>query len=137
MSASLLIIHSFAKQIDMGSKLSGPIPDDILAQKKLMMCMAAVAGFCDSYGLLYFRTYVSFMSGNSTQAGFSLGKQDYYTALLAFTAILFFSLGIFTASIAVGCAWYRPRWMPFVFVSFLLKLCATLVYFFHPDKHIG
>jgi len=43
-------------------------------QQKLMMCLAAIAGFCDSYGLLHFKTYVSFMSGNTIQTGFLLGR---------------------------------------------------------------
>ena len=109
----------------------------VIMQQRLMMCLAAIAGFCDSYGLIHFKTYVSFMSGNTTQAGYSLGKQNFPGAFIAFTAIGFFCTGILTSGLFASHPRYRARWMPFVFVAFLLMFCAALVDLCHLNRYIG
>ena len=38
------------------------------------MSLAMTAGFLDAYGIITYDTYVSFMSGNTTQAGFRIGQ---------------------------------------------------------------
>lgn len=106
-------------------------------QQRLMMCLATIAGFCDSYGLLHFKTYVSFMSGNTVQTGFSLGQDNLQAALIAFAAILFFSSGILLSTILGSCVWYRPRWMPFILAAFVLATCNSLTYYGIVDKYVG
>ncbi|MFI5323497.1 MAG: DUF1275 family protein [Thermodesulfobacteriota bacterium] len=39
-------------------------------QEWLAVCLATTAGFVDAYGFLSFKTFVSFMSGNTTHSGF-------------------------------------------------------------------
>lgn len=97
-----------------------------LRQQKLMMGMSVIAGFCDSYGLLYFKTYVSFMSGNTTQTGFASGQHNLAAAGIALTAILFFMAGIFAAVTFTNGPWYRSGWMPFVLVAFLLTVSGFI-----------
>jgi len=106
-------------------------------QQRLMMCLAMIAGYCDSYGLLHFKTYVSFMSGNSTQTGFALGQQNYATALIAFTAIVFFCLAVLTATLLSTHSWYRGNWMTFCFVASLMVICESLVAYVHLNKYFG
>src|SRR5256885_15567545 len=43
-------------------------------QRRLAMCLALIAGYVDAYGLSAFGTYVSFMSGNTTQVGSMTGR---------------------------------------------------------------
>jgi len=114
-----------------------PINISARIQERLMMCLAMIAGYCDSYGLLHFKTYVSFMSGNTTQTGFALGQQNFPSALIAFTAILFFCIAIVVATILSGCAWYKSTWMTFVSVAVLLALCEGLVTYCHLNKYAG
>lgn len=58
-----------------------------------------VAGYVDGYGLLAFSTYLSFMSGNTTQTGANLGRADLPLALPSAVAIAFFLLGIFIGNL--------------------------------------
>src|SRR5580704_3023268 len=54
------------------------------------ICLATVAGYTDGYGLRQFNTFISFMSGNTTIAGVSVGEQKFHAALPEAVAIIFF-----------------------------------------------
>src|ERR1700746_2623773 len=45
------------------------------------ICLATVAGYTDGYGLRQFKTFISFMSGNTTIAGVNVGEQKFHAAL--------------------------------------------------------
>jgi uncharacterized membrane protein YoaK (UPF0700 family) len=76
------------------------------AQERIAALLAMVAGFVDAYGYLTYHTYVSFMSGNTTQAGLSTGARD-LAAFPMLLAILSFIAGIAIGTL-VGRA-YRSR----------------------------
>ena len=57
------------------------------------MCLALIAGYVDAYGLSAFGTYVSFMSGNTTQVGSMTGRGRLVEAVPPALAILFFVCG--------------------------------------------
>ena len=59
------------------------------------ICLATVAGYTDGYGLRQFNTFISFMSGNTTIAGVSMGEQRFHAALPEAVAIIFFVAGTF------------------------------------------
>ncbi|HEY0551302.1 MAG TPA: DUF1275 family protein, partial [Verrucomicrobiae bacterium] len=42
---------------------------DARAERRLAIQLALIAGYVDAYGFLAYGTYVSFMSGNTTQTG--------------------------------------------------------------------
>src|SRR6267378_1012359 len=67
-------------------------------QRRLAMCLALIAGYVDAYGLSAFGTYVSFMSGNTTQVGSMTGHGRLVEALAPALAILFFVWGSCAAS---------------------------------------
>src|SRR3989442_9933724 len=60
--------------------------------------LAMIAGYVDAYGYLTFKTYVSFMSGNTTQTGFLTGQGDFAAAMPSLLAIVSFVIGIFTGT---------------------------------------
>lgn len=60
---------------------------------------AAVAGYVDGYGLLFLKTYVSFMSGNTTSTGVTSGQGNFHAALLSALAIVFFVTGSFLGNL--------------------------------------
>jgi uncharacterized membrane protein YoaK (UPF0700 family) len=62
---------------------------------KTAICLATVAGYTDGFGLRQFNTFISFMSGNTTIAGVSVGEQKFHAALPEAVAIIFFSVGTF------------------------------------------
>ena len=61
--------------------------------------LAMMAGYLDGYGLLFLKTYVSFMSGNTTSAGLRSGQGDFHAAIPAAIAIVFFVAGSFLATL--------------------------------------
>src|SRR5258705_11826027 len=46
-------------------------------QERLAAGLAMIAGFGDAYGIITYNTYLSFMSGNTTQAGYRTGQGDF------------------------------------------------------------
>jgi uncharacterized membrane protein YoaK (UPF0700 family) len=59
---------------------------------------AMVAGFLDAFGMIEWSTYVSFMSGNTTQTGYRLGQGDWTDALPSAIAIISFLVGSFCSA---------------------------------------
>lgn len=66
---------------------------DARAEKWLVICLALIAGYVDAYGLRAFATYVSFMSGNTTQTGSMIGQGKLQDVLPSALAIVFFVAG--------------------------------------------
>jgi uncharacterized membrane protein YoaK (UPF0700 family) len=69
------------------------LPPDARSEASLAICLALIAGYVDAYGLLAFATYVSFMSGNTTQAGMLIGQGKLLAALPSALAIASFLAG--------------------------------------------
>src|SRR4030095_14878156 len=61
--------------------------------------LAMTAGYLDGYGLLFLKTYVSFMSGNTTSTGLMIGQGDFQAAIPTAIAIMFFVGGSFLGNI--------------------------------------
>jgi len=61
--------------------------------------LAMIAGYLDGYGLLFFGTYVSFMSGNTTLTGLKSGQGNFQAALPSAMAIVFFVTGSFLGNL--------------------------------------
>jgi uncharacterized membrane protein YoaK (UPF0700 family) len=74
-------------------------PAPLRQQATLVFALAMIAGYVDGYGLLAFSTFLSFMSGNTTQTGSNLGRADLALALPSAVAIGAFLLGIFTGNL--------------------------------------
>jgi uncharacterized membrane protein YoaK (UPF0700 family) len=79
--------------------------------------VAMVAGYLDGYGLLFLRTYVSFMSGNTTSTGVSSGQGDFLTALRSGLAVLSFVSGSFLANLISECKWRHTRRLMFGLIA--------------------
>jgi uncharacterized membrane protein YoaK (UPF0700 family) len=59
-------------------------------QERLATGLAMLAGFVDAYGIITYNTYLSFMSGNTTQTGYRAGQRDFALAVPSALAIVFF-----------------------------------------------
>src|SRR2546426_8913659 len=70
----------------------------IQGDETLAAALAMIAGYIDAYGYLTFKTYLSFMSGNTTQTGFLTGQGDFAAAMPSLLAIVSFVIGIFTGT---------------------------------------
>ena len=76
-------------------KLPSP---DARAERRLAIHLALIAGFVDAYGFLAYGTYLSFMSGNTTQTGSMTGQGRLLAALPSTVAIVFFVAGSFAGT---------------------------------------
>jgi uncharacterized membrane protein YoaK (UPF0700 family) len=65
------------------------------AEWRLAGTLAVVAGYVDAFGLIALGTYVSFMSGNTTQTGAMIGLRKFAAALPSALAIVSFATGCF------------------------------------------
>ena len=69
------------------------------SEERLAAGLAMVAGFVDAYGIIAFGVYVSFMSGNTTQAGYETAQGAFLAAALSALAIPAFVAGSFAATL--------------------------------------
>jgi uncharacterized membrane protein YoaK (UPF0700 family) len=60
-----------------------------------------ISGYVDSYALLKFGVYASFMSGNTTSAGLHIGQAGLAAAAHSLLPIPFFVLGILVGTLLV------------------------------------
>ena len=93
----------------------------------LAVGLAMIAGFVDAYGIITYNTYLSFMSGNTTQTGYKTGQGYYWAAVPSALAILFFVGGTFAGTLlAHSRVRQRIRRVIFGIVAILLASIVGL-----------
>ena len=90
------------------------------------MCLALIAGYVDAYGLSAFGTYVSFMSGNTTQVGSMTGHGRLVEAVPPALAILFFVCGSCAGTYLTHSRLRHSRRLLFGVVATLLAAAAAV-----------
>ena len=90
------------------------------------MCLALIAGYVDAYGLSAFGTYVSFMSGNTTQVGSMTGRGRLVEAVPPALAILFFVCGSCAGTYLTHSRLRHSRRLLFGVVAGLLAATAAV-----------
>ncbi len=88
------------------------------------MGLALLAGYVDAYGLIWYQTYLSFMSGNTTQTGSQIGQWHLWLAWPSLLAIVSFVAGVFTGTLIFHD---RPDWA--TSATFALVALLILVVF--------
>jgi uncharacterized membrane protein YoaK (UPF0700 family) len=90
--------------------------------------LALIAGYVDCHGLLSYKVYASFMSGNTTQAGVQIGQGSFADAGLDLLPILFFVVGAFIGTIIIHSSLrQRLSWL-FGMVAALLAVVMVTVH---------
>jgi uncharacterized membrane protein YoaK (UPF0700 family) len=113
--------------------------------------LALISGYVDSYALVKFGVYASFMTGNTTSGGVHVGEFDWAAARHSLLPIPMFLLGILAGtlltqgdrrralarlsvlvaamlSIGVAAAYFAwPGWMSIVILSFAMGLMNTSI----------
>lgn len=92
----------------------------LAAQQGLAVMLALLAGFIDAVAFLQWKTYVSFMSGNTTQAGFSITQEKYGIVLTCLTAIVCFTTGVYAGTYGLIGEGERTRIRLFRVISGIL-----------------
>jgi uncharacterized membrane protein YoaK (UPF0700 family) len=96
-------------------------PEEI--EEWLAVALAMIAGFLDAYGMITYRTYLSFMSGNTTQAGYEIGQARFGPALYSvLLAIVFFEVGSFAGALLARSSVRRIRRLVFGVIATSLAL---------------
>ena len=93
---------------------------------------ALISGYVDSFTLLNFGVYASFMSGNTTSAGLHAGYAKFALAGHSLLPIPFFVLGIFIGTLLVLANPHRELPRHSFLVAALLTFDIALIYFRWP-----
>jgi uncharacterized membrane protein YoaK (UPF0700 family) len=88
--------------------------------------LATVAGYVDGYGLLFLKTFVSFMSGNTTTSGVTTGRGSFHAAFLSALAIVSFVTGSFLGNLVSQSRWRHCHRMMFCLIAAGLAAVTTL-----------
>jgi uncharacterized membrane protein YoaK (UPF0700 family) len=91
-----------------------------------------ISGYVDSYALLNFGVYASFMTGNTTSGGLHAGQGDLAAAGHSLLPIPFFLLGIFTGTLLVHVDTLRALRRTSILVAALLALGVARAYWAWP-----
>jgi uncharacterized membrane protein YoaK (UPF0700 family) len=102
------------------------VSPDARTHRRLAVGLALVAGYVDAYGLLALGTYVSFMSGNTTQTGALAGQGRLAAALPSALAIVCFVGGSFAGTWLTQSGRRHARRLLFGVVSTLLAVVIGL-----------
>ena len=103
--------------------------DSIKMQERLAIFLALIAGYIDATGLIQWKTYVSFMSGNTTSLGASLSTDNFGIVITSVTVISSFLLGIYGGTCLSLSRRVKNKTLIFYLVSGILILYTTLDYF--------
>jgi len=98
-------------------------------QQRKAVALALVAGVVDGYGIMTYHTYLSYMSGNTTQTGYRIGQGDFAAAFPSALAIVFFVGGSFAGSFLAHSAVRRRGRLILGSVAALLALITGFTEF--------
>jgi len=126
--------------------------DKIGVQEKLAILLAFIAGYIDAVGLIKWKTYVSFMSGNTTQLGTAIetGTVEVISSSLCvigsfvsgiylgtclsqcqrqrkFSSKFFIVAGILITYSIVGSYYQIPNYSSLVIIGFSMGMMNTIV----------
>lgn len=100
--------------------------DKIRVQEKLAIFLAFIAGYVDSTGLIQWKTYVSFMSGNTTQLGSAFFSDKPGIIITSVTVIVSFLIGIYAGTCLSLWKENRIKTSAFYIVSVILILYSII-----------
>jgi uncharacterized membrane protein YoaK (UPF0700 family) len=110
---------------------------DTQTERRLAICLALIAGYVDAYSLRAFATYVSFMSGNTTQTGLLTGQGKLAATLPPALAIVFFVAGSFAGTWLTQSGRRYSRRLLFGVVSTLVAVVIGLTQLGRLDAGTG
>jgi len=104
--------------------------DTARMQERFAIFLALIAGYIDATGLIKWKTYVSFMSGNTTQLGAALAKGNSGIVFTSLIAIAFFLLGVYAGTCLAFWKRTQMKRLPVFIVSGVLA-SYTIFTFYH------
>ncbi|TDW43376.1 uncharacterized membrane protein YoaK (UPF0700 family) [Flavobacterium sp. 270] len=104
--------------------------EQVITQEKLAIILACIAGYLDAVGIVKWKTYVSFMSGNTTQLGISISNGKHAVIMTSVTVISCFLFGIYTGTCLSLWKKYKIQKLPFYIVSGILIFYTTVSFYY-------
>ncbi|MCC6614232.1 MAG: DUF1275 domain-containing protein [Anaerolineae bacterium] len=95
-------------------------------EERFAAVFALIAGYADAYAYVQFRTYVSFMSGNTTTVGSMTGQGNYGAAILSLVAIVSYVIGVFSGTLLSNSGLRRPHRLLFGIIAVLLAVVVAI-----------
>jgi uncharacterized membrane protein YoaK (UPF0700 family) len=96
------------------------------AQWAVAILIAIMAGYLDGYGFFFLKTYVSFMSGNTTSTGLKIGQGAFHAAIPSAIAIVFFVAGSFLGNALIQSKLRHSHRLVFGLIAILLAILTVL-----------
>lgn len=106
-------------------------------QEVLAIVLALIAGYIDAIGLIKWKTYVSFMSGNTTQLGMAISANQWAKIITSTTVIGCFMLGIYAGTCLSLSKKLPVNSLAFVIVSGILVLYSVVDYYLHMGNSLS
>jgi uncharacterized membrane protein YoaK (UPF0700 family) len=104
--------------------------ESIKMQERLAIFLALIAGYIDATGLIQWKTYVSFMSGNTTSLGAALSTGKYGIVITSITVISCFLVGIYAGTCLSLWKRIKNQILTFHLVSVILIFYSIIAYFY-------
>jgi len=104
--------------------------DSIKMQERLAIFLALIAGYIDATGLIQWKTYVSFMSGNTTSLGAAISTDKSGIIITSVTVILCFLIGIYTGTCLLFWKRIKNQILTFYIVSGILIFYSIIAYLY-------
>jgi uncharacterized membrane protein YoaK (UPF0700 family) len=99
---------------------------DVSSGRALAVLLALIAGYLDGYGLRFLGTYVSFMSGNTTNTGMYSGEAAFHAAGPPAVAIALFVTGSVLGNLLIHSRLRQSHRVSFGLIAGLLAAAASL-----------
>ncbi len=104
--------------------------NSIKMQERLAIFLALIAGYIDAIGLIQWKTYVSFMSGNTTSLGAAISTGKSGIIITSITVISCFLLGIYAGTCLSLWKRIKNQILTFYIVSGILIFYSIIAYFY-------
>lgn len=104
--------------------------DSIKKQERLAIFLALIAGYIDATGLIQWKTYVSFMSGNTTSLGAAISTGKFGIIITSAIVISCFLLGIYAGTCLLLWKRIKNQILTFYIVSGILIFYSIIAYFY-------
>jgi uncharacterized membrane protein YoaK (UPF0700 family) len=103
------------------------------SQRFSALTRALISGYVDSYALLNFGVFASFMTGNTTTGGLNAGEANLAAAGHSLLPIPFFLIGILSGTLVVRSDRQRALRRLSLLVAVMLAVGAARAYFAWPE----
>jgi len=111
--------------------------ESIRIQERLAIFLALIAGCIDATGLIQWKTYVSFMSGNTTSLGVAISTGKSEIIITSITVIVCFLLGIYVGTCLSLWKKIKNQILTFYIVSGILVFYTIIVYFYNINNFLS